>query len=134
MTRPHKHPEIAQLLRDRYGEKVVEIIGRPESDVAELLKNAKVFVWRGNDKEGSPRPPKEALVAGCVVVGLATDLDAAHCTDFGMRCSSVEELIDAAGQALSLPVPSEAERAVVRDAEEEKQGWIELARQLNATP
>ena len=132
MTRPHKHPETAQLLRDRYGEKVVEIIDRSESEVAELLKNAKVFVWRGNDKEGSPRPPKEALVAGCVVVGLATDLDAAHYTDFGMRCSNVEELIDAAGQALSLPVPSEAERAVVRDAEEEKRGWIELASQLNA--
>jgi len=130
MTRPHKHPETAQLLRERYGAKLVEIIDRTEAEVAELLKNAKVFVWRGNDKEGSPRPPKEALVAGCVVVGLKTDLDAAHYTDFGMRCSTVEDLIDAAGQALALPVPSEADRAVVRDAGEEKQDWIEIARQF----
>jgi len=55
-------------MRERYGDRVVEIISRPEPEVAELLKSAKVFVCRGNDKEGSPRPPKEALVAGCVVV------------------------------------------------------------------
>jgi len=55
-------------MRERYGDRVVEIISRPKPEVAELLKSAKVFVCRGDDKEGSPRPPKEALVAGCVVV------------------------------------------------------------------
>src|SRR5262249_40018013 len=31
MTRPHKHPETAQLLRDRYGEKVMEIVNVSEA-------------------------------------------------------------------------------------------------------
>jgi hypothetical protein len=130
MTRPHKHPETAELLRARYGAKVVEIVGRCESEVAELLKSAKVFVWRGNDKEGSPRPPKEALVAGCLVVGLKSELDAAHHTDFGFVCSSVEGLLEAAGLALSLPMPSESERAVVRDVGQERQDWAEIATRL----
>jgi hypothetical protein len=130
MTRPHKYPETADLLRERYGEKIVEIVERPESDVAEILKGAKVFVWRGTEMEGSPRPPKEALVAGCVVVGLASDLDAAHHTDFGLRCATVEELIETAGQALSLPIPTETERAIIRDVEEEKKDWVRIATEL----
>jgi glycosyltransferase involved in cell wall biosynthesis len=130
MTRPHKHPETADLLRERYGDKVVEIVDRSESEVAEILKSAKVFVWRGTDMEGSPRPPKEALVAGCIVVGLTTDLDAAHHTDFGLRCSSIEELLDTAGQALSLPSPTAAERAIIRDVIEEKADWVRIATQL----
>lgn len=32
-----------------------------------------IFVWRGNANEGSPRPPKEALVAGSIVVGLESE-------------------------------------------------------------
>ena len=71
MTRPHKSPETAALLRDRYGDKVVEIVGKTEVEVAEILNRAKVFVWRGYETEASPRPPKEALIAGCRVVGLA---------------------------------------------------------------
>ena len=130
MTRPHKHPETADLLHERYGEKVVEIVERHESEVAEILKAAKVFVWRGTEMEGSPRPPKEALVAGCVVVGLSTDLNAAHHTDFGLRCATVEELIETAGQALSLPTPTATERAVIRDVEEEKKDWVRIATQL----
>ena len=126
MTRPHKHPETAALLRERYGDKVVEIVSCPEVEVAELLKSAKVFVCRGNDKEGSPRPPKEALVAGCVVVGLKSDLNADFHTDFGLRCDSVEELIERCGEALAMPVPTVGERSVVRDAEEEKRDWISL--------
>ena len=128
MTRPHKHPETAVQLKERYGMKVVEIIGRSQAEVAEILKSAKVFVWRGNDKEGSPRPPKEALVAGCVVVGLNSDLQADHHTDFGLRCETPEELLTAAGEALSMPIPSESERAVVRDVAEEKRDWVELVR------
>jgi hypothetical protein len=130
MTRPHKYPETADLLRERYGDKVVEIVQRHESEVAEILKGAKVFVWRGTDKEGSPRPPKEALVAGCVVVGLAADLDAAHHTDFGLRCGTVDELIETAGQALSMPIPTDAERAVIRDVKEEKAAWVRIAAEL----
>ena len=130
MTRPHKHPETADLLRQRYGNKVVEIVGRHETEVAEILKSARVFVWRGTDKEGSPRPPKEALVAGCNVVGLTTDLDAAHHTDFGLRCATVDELIETAGHALSLPIPTPAERAIIRDVIEEKADWVRIATQL----
>jgi hypothetical protein len=40
MTRPDKHPEIAGLLRDRYGDRVVEIVDRSEAEVAEMLKKA----------------------------------------------------------------------------------------------
>src|SRR5439155_13658968 len=69
MTRPDKHPETARLLRNQYGNKVLEIVDFSQAAVAEALKDSKVFVWRGNDSEGSPRPPKEALVAGCIVVG-----------------------------------------------------------------
>jgi hypothetical protein len=126
MTRPDKHPDTARLLRDRYPDRVVEIVERSEREVAEILKDAKVFVWRGDHMEGSPRPPKEALLAGCVVVGLAVDLDAAHHTDFGLRCATVEELIDTAGGALSLPVPPEDERGLIRDVEEEKQDWSRI--------
>lgn len=126
MTRPVKHPETAERLRTRYGDRLVEIVGRSEAEVADILKSAKVFVWRGNDKEGSPRPPKEALVAGCVVVGLESDLHASHHLEFGVRCSTVDELIDAAGDALTLPLPSDTERAVVRDVAEEKKDWLDL--------
>lgn len=130
MTRPDKFPETAQLLRRRYPDNVLEIIDRPETEVADMLKNAKVFVWRGDHMEGSPRPPKEALVAGCVVVGLARDLDSAHHTDFGFRCDTVDDLIEAAGTALTLPLPSYADRALVRDVEEEKQDWLQIATDL----
>ena len=73
MTKGKKSPELALLLRERFGNAFVEIVNQPESKVAEILKESKVFVWRGNEKEGSPRPPKEAFVAGCVVVGLKDD-------------------------------------------------------------
>jgi len=130
MTRPHKHPETAELLRARYGARVVEIVDRSEAEVADLLKTAKVFVWRSNDKEGSPRPPKEALVAGCVVVGLESELNSAHHIGFGVRCSTVEQLIDAAGEALTLPIPSAGERSVVRDVLQEKHDWLNIVRPL----
>lgn len=126
MTRADKHPETAELLRERYGEKVVEIVDRSEAEVAEMLKSSKVFVYRGNDKEGSPRPPKEALVAGCIVVGLHDDLKSAYHTDFGLKCASVEELIEKAGEALNMPVPAEGGRSVVLDDEEEKGDWAAL--------
>jgi hypothetical protein len=134
MTRPHKHPETAKLLRERYGDKVVEIVSRSEAEVAEMLKSAKVFVCRGNDKEGSPRPPKEALVAGCVVVGLTSDLNAGFHTDFGLRCGSVEEMIDRCEEALGTSVPTLGERAVVRDSEDEKQDWAKLVASLGLIP
>lgn len=130
MTRPHKHPETAQLLRQLYGDKLVEIIDASEAEVAEALKDARVFVWRGDDKEGSPRPPKEALVAGCVVVGLNSDLHENYMTDFGIRCSTVDELIEMAGEALKMPVPTKEERAVVRDKKEEMEDWLELMKSL----
>src|SRR5579872_2354738 len=126
MTRPHKYPETAALLRDHYGSKLVEIVNQPEAAVAETLKSAKVFVWRGNDKEGSPRPPKEALVAGCVVVGLESDLNERLHTNFGVKCATVDELIRKAGEALAMPLPTPTERAVVRDSRDEKRDWIRL--------
>jgi len=130
MSRPHKHPETARFLRDEYGDKVMEIVDFSEAAVAEALRNAKVFVWRGADQEGSPRPPKEALVAGCVVVGLESDLDENHHIDFGIRCSSVDELIRMAGEALQMPVPTDEQRSVIRDSTEEKQDWLALLQNL----
>jgi hypothetical protein len=120
MTRPDKHPEFAQALRDRYGSKVLEIVNCTEAGVARHLKSAKVFVWRGNDKEGSPRPPKEALVAGCNVVGLKEDLRPDYHTEFGLRCDNLDEVITRCEDALLMPVPTVHERAVVRDSAEEK--------------
>ncbi len=126
MTRAHKYPETAARLRKKYGDKVVEIVDLSESEVAETLKNARVFVWRGADTEGSPRPPKEALVAGCVVVGLESDLTEKYHTNFGIRCSTVRKLIRTAGKALKMPVPPPEDRAVIRDSEDEKKDWFAL--------
>lgn len=126
MTRAHKHPEMAPALRARYGDRLVEIVDCSEGQVAEILKEAKVFVWRGSEKEGSPRPPKEALVAGCVVVGLKQELNERYCTDFGIQCETIDELMDKAGEALSMDVPSEKERAGVRDVREEREDWHAL--------
>jgi hypothetical protein len=126
MTHPEKFPETADLLRAKYGERVVEIVGRSEVEVADILKSAKVFVWRSNDRDSSPRPPKEALVAGCNVVGLASDLQERHHLDFGIGCTSVEDLLDAAGDALSRRMPTDAERSVVRDTSEECSEWTKL--------
>src|SRR5438309_5740539 len=131
MTRPDKHPETAILLRDAYGDSVKEIVNLSEADVAETLKDAKVFVWRGYITEGSPRPPKEALVAGCTVVGLESELNERHHTNFGVRCSTVDELIKMAGESLKMPVPTEQERSVVRDSTEEKQDWLTLLKGLD---
>lgn len=130
MPRPGKHPEMGEVLRKRYGQRVVEIVDQNEDQVAETLKSAKVFVWRGNEMEGSPRPPKEALVAGCVVVGLKSDLTEDSHVKFGVRCSTERELVRAAGRALDLPIPTEAERAVVRDSREERQDWLALMKRL----
>jgi hypothetical protein len=130
MTREHKHPETARLLRERYGDRVVEIVNRSEHEVATLLKLARVFVWRGNDREGSPRPPKEALVAGCLVVGLQEDLDDRYCTDFGLKCSDLEQLLTMAGVALRMPPPSPEQRAVVRDKQDEIRDWVALSKRF----
>jgi hypothetical protein len=131
MTRPQKHPETAQLLHKEYGDKVREIVDFSEAEVAEALRNSKAFVWRGDDKEGSPRPPKEALVAACTVVGLESDLNERYHTNLGIRCSTVDELIHMAGQALMMPLPTSEQRAVVRDSEEEKQDWLALLKYLD---
>jgi hypothetical protein len=130
MTRYHKHPETARRLRRKYGDMLVEIANCSEAEVADILKSAKVFVWRGDDKEGSPRPPKEALVAGCVVVGLESDLTAKYHIDFGIKCSSPRKLIRTAGQALEMPVPTFEQRSVVRDSVDEKRDWVELFEDL----
>ena len=121
-------------MREHYGDKVVEIVGKTESEVAEILKSAKVFVWRGFETEASPRPPKEVLVAGCVVVGLEKDLCKEQDIDFGVKCRDVDELLRMAGEALRMPIPSPAERAVVRDSESEARGWVALMKTLNLPP
>lgn len=126
MTRPNKHPETATLLRQEYGSKVKEIVDSTEDMVAEILKDSKVFVWRGDEKEGSPRPPKEALVAGCVVVGLESDLNEKYYTGFGLRYSTIDEVVRMAGEALRLPLPSDEERLVIRDSKDERQDWLAL--------
>ena len=131
MTRPDKHPETALRLREEYGDKLMEIVDLSEAEVADALRDAKVFVWRADDKEGSPRPPKEALVAGCIVVGLESDLNDDYHTDFGIRCSSVEGLIKMAGEALKMPLPTKGQRSVVRNHEEEKRDWLALLNQLD---
>lgn len=131
MTRPHKYPETAQLLRNEYGDKVREIVDFSEAEVAEALKEAKVFVWRGADREGSPRPPKEALVAACIVVGLKSDLNERYHTNFGIRCSTVDEVIRMAGEALKMATPSREQRSVVRDSREEKRDWLALFKGLD---
>ncbi|HLM58847.1 MAG TPA: hypothetical protein VK422_22275 [Pyrinomonadaceae bacterium] len=51
-------------------------------------------------------------------------------TDFGVRCSSVEELITKAGEALKMPTPAAEERALVRDSAEEKRDWHSLFHRL----
>ena len=130
MTRRHKHPETAVQLREAYGDRLVEIVDRTEDEVAEILRSAKVFVWRGNESEGSPRPPKEALVAGCVVVGLQAEMTEALHINFGVRCATEAELVRMAGEALDMPMPSEKERSVVRDGREEKQDWLALFKSL----
>jgi hypothetical protein len=99
--------------------------------VAEILKDAKVFVWRGDENEGSPRPPKEALVAGCNVVGLESDLNDGYATGFGVRCSTVDDLIEMAGKALDMPIPTDEERSVVRDSAQEQEDWFRLLTSLN---
>jgi hypothetical protein len=131
MTRANKHPEMAQALRERYGDQVVEIFNCDERGVAEILKDAKVFVWRASDHEGSPRPPKEAQVAGCVVVGLKEELHELHCTDFGIQCATIDELMGKAGEALSMDIPSEEERARVRDSRDEREDWHALVGRLS---
>ena len=128
MTRPNKHPETADQLRSVYGDKIVEIVDYTERQVAEILKSAKVFVWRGSDKEGSPRPPKEALVAGCVVVGLDSELTEKQHINFGVHCSTEGELIRMAGEALEMTIPTAEQRSVVRDSKEEKQDWLKILR------
>ena len=130
MRRPHRHPETAQLLRARHGDRVVEIAGRSEVEVAEILKAAKVFVWRGNDKDGSPRPPQEALAAGCVVVALENELHADNGIEFGVRCSTEAELVERAGECLHAPLPSPEERALVRDKSAELRDWQDLVQSL----
>jgi hypothetical protein len=132
MMRPGKHPEFAQTLRDRYGSKVLEIVNCNEAGVAQHLRSAKVFVWRGNEKEGSPRPPKEALVAGCNVVGLKEDLRRDYHTEFGLRCDNLEEVIARCEEALLMPVPTVEERAVVRDSAEEKNELRSLMRYFDS--
>ena len=132
MTTPRKHPETAERLRHRYGDRFCEIRDRSEREVAEILKAAKVFVWRGNDQEGSPRPPKEALVAGCLVVGLKSDLSDRYLTNFGIQCATVDELLEMAGEALRMPMPTAEERGVVRDKKEEMADWLELMSSLFA--
>ena len=112
----------------------MEIVGKTETEVAEILKSAKVFVWRGCEEEGAQRPPREALVAGCVVVGLAKDLCAARECDFGVRCRDEEELLVQAGAALQMPIPSVAERAIIRDSEDEARDWCALMKTLNLRP
>jgi hypothetical protein len=107
---------------------VRESVNFSEAQVAEALKGAKVFVRRGNDKEGSPRPPKEAFIASCVAVGLASDLNEDYHTDFGIRCAKVDELIKMAGEALQMPLPTDEQCPVIRDSEAEKQDWLTLFR------
>ena len=103
-------------------------MNQPESAVAEILKDSKVFVWRGNDKEGSPRPPKEALVAGCVVVGLEDDLNSRFYTDFGVKCSNVEvSWCKKAGEAVAMAIPDAQQRSVVRDSATRKAGLVGIS-------
>lgn len=124
--------DAARLLRERYGDGMLtNIAGLSEARAAEALKDARVFVWCGVDEEGPPRPPREALVAGCVVVGLGADLNEGRMTDFGIRCSTIAEVVDTVGEALTMPVPTQEERAVVRDGKEEMRDWLALMQTLD---
>ncbi len=130
-TRLDKHPETALALRARYGaHRVIEIVDCSEREVAERLRQAQVMVWRGHRREGSPRPPKEALVAGCHVVGLEDDMRPGLATDFGVKCQSIEELLEAPECLFGRPPPTIAERAVVRSAREEERDWATLVQSL----
>ena len=46
------------------------------------------------------------------------------------ECSTVAELLEMAGEALKMPIPSIDERAVVRDKKEEMTDWLELIADL----
>jgi hypothetical protein len=66
------------------------------------------------------------LVAGCIVVGLAADLNESYHTNFGVRCATVKELVRRSGEALDMPLPTVSDRAVVRDSVDEKRDWLTL--------
>jgi glycosyltransferase involved in cell wall biosynthesis len=72
-TMPRKRPDdaaqILRLLGDRLeGWEVVEIEGRPEAEVAALLRESPIFLALGR-QEGFGLPAAEAMASGCFVVG-----------------------------------------------------------------
>ena len=54
--------------------------------------------------------------------------------DFGIKCRDEEELLQKAGEALQMPIPSVAERAIVRDSADEARDWLALMKTLNLRP
>src|SRR5262249_41089666 len=93
MTTPRKHPETA--------ERTAAPIRR------QVLRDPRSFRTRsGGDFEGRESlhlawqrsgrfapPPKEALVAGCLVVGLKSDLSDRYLTNFDTQCATVDEAL-----------------------------------------
>jgi glycosyltransferase involved in cell wall biosynthesis len=72
-TMPRKRPgeadQILRLLGSRLdGWEVVAIEGRPEAEVAELLRDSPIFLALGR-QEGFGLPAAEAMASGCFVVG-----------------------------------------------------------------
>jgi hypothetical protein len=129
MLKQHKHPEMAKLLYSKFGPKYVNIANKTEQEVAEILKDTKVFVWRGWDFEGSPRPPKEAYAAGCHVVGPTNDLSEMYGTDFGYKCNSEEHILNTAEMLLTEPV-IEPDLSLIRDGADEKQDWLDFISEI----
>ena len=129
MLKQHKHPEMAKLLYAKFGPKYVNILDKTEQEVAEILKDSKVFVWRGWAFEGSPRPPKEAYVAGCHVVGPTNDLSELYGTDFGHKCVSEEDILKTAERLLTEPV-AEPDLSLIRDSKAEKQDWLDFISEI----
>lgn len=75
MSRKHPEQAMAVLHWLNYrgllaGIKVVNIEGRTEAEVADILRSSSIFMSFGYP-EGCPLPPAEALACGCVVVGYA---------------------------------------------------------------
>ena len=69
--RAHEAAEVMALLRLRGildGWEVVEIAGRSELDVAELMRSCRLFL-SFSEREGLGLPPLEAIACGCLVVG-----------------------------------------------------------------
>lgn len=69
--RPQEQEHLLHILRGRGvldGWELVPISGRPEAEVAHVMRGSAIFL-SFSDREGFGLPPAEAMASGCYVVG-----------------------------------------------------------------